>query len=170
MLFSFVHGSSDILRAKETTQYRLFTTFHVPHRYIPASVLLKMDTYMEKRDVRYSHGFTLIELLVVMGIVSALIAVALPKYSAYRANAFDSRAEMDLRSVAMAEEAYFLEQEKYLSCSGAACSQLPGIQKLSAGVSLSVSATDTGFKGTSSHPKGSGKTFVWDSSEGGMTQ
>lgn len=59
----------------------------------------------------HQQGFTLIELLVVMGIVSALIAVALPRYSDYRANAFDARAELDLRSVAMAEEAYFLENE-----------------------------------------------------------
>ena len=117
----------------------------------------------------HSHGFTLIELLVVMGIVSALIAVALPKYSTYRAHAFDSRAEMDVRSVAMAEEAYFLEEEKYLSCSDAACNQLPGIQRLSEGVKLSVSATDTGFKVSASHPRGSGKQFVWDSGLGGMT-
>lgn len=114
------------------------------------------------------QGFTLIELLVVMGIVSALIAVALPRYSDYRANAFDSRAEMDLRSVAMAEEAYFLENEKYLSCAGETCSQLPGIQKLSDGVSLTITANETGFIGKSSHPKGSGKTFSWDSTKGGI--
>lgn len=113
-------------------------------------------------------GFTLIELLVVMGIVSALIAVALPRYSDYRANAFDARAEIDLRSVAMAEEAYFLENEKYLSCSGDSCAQLPGIQKLSSGVALIIAATDNGFTGKASHPKGSGKTFQWDSSKGGM--
>ncbi len=116
------------------------------------------------------HGFTLIELLVVMGIISALLAVALPKYSSYRATAFDSRAEMDLRSVAMAEEAYFLENEKYLSCSDATCSGLPGIQRLSEGVTLSVTATEIGFRGTSSHPKGSGKVFVWDSAAGGLTK
>ena len=117
-----------------------------------------------------ANGFSLIELLVVMGIMSALIAVALPKYSSYRATAFDSRAEMDLRSIAMAEEAYFLENEKYLSCSDAACAELPGIQRLSDGVKLSISASDTGFRGTSSHPKGSGKIFTWDSNLGGMTK
>lgn len=117
-----------------------------------------------------ANGFSLIELLVVMGIMSALIAVALPKYSSYRATAFDSRAEMDLRSIAMAEEAYFLENEKYLSCSDAACAELPGIQRLSDGVKLSISASDTGFRGTSSHPKGSGKIFSWDSNLGGMTK
>ena len=125
---------------------------------------------MDRRRLGRQNGFTLIELLVVMGIVSALIAVALPRYSDYRAHAFDSRAEIDLRSVAMAEEAYFLEKEEYLSCSGETCSQLPGIQKLSGGVTLAVTASRTGFTGTASHPKGSGKTFTWDSALGGMVK
>lgn len=116
------------------------------------------------------QGFTLIELLVVMGIVSALVAIALPRYAAYRANAFDARAEVDLRSVAMAEEAYFLTNEQYLSCAGASCTQLPGIQKLSEGVQLSIEASDLGFIGTASHPKGSDKVFTWDSGGGGLQE
>jgi len=115
------------------------------------------------------RGFTLIELLVVMGIISTLIAVALPRYASYRANAFDSRAEMDLRSVAMAEEAYFLENSAYLACSGDACTALPGIKRLSGGVALAVTTSATGFIGTASHPKGSGKTFTWDSDQGGFS-
>lgn len=125
---------------------------------------------MKKDNEREDRGFTLIELLVVMGIVSALIAVALPRYASYRANAFDSRAEIDLRSVAMAEEAHFLVTERYLSCSGSSCSQLPGIQKLSEGTELAVQASESSFRGTASHPKGSGKIFTWDSSAGGMVQ
>jgi prepilin-type N-terminal cleavage/methylation domain-containing protein len=125
---------------------------------------------MPTHNTPHQKGFTLIELLVVMGIVSALIAVALPRYSHYRANAFDSRAELDLRSVAMAEEAYFLENEKYLSCAGETCTQLPGIQKLSDGVALAVTTTAAGFTGTASHPKGSGKRFTWDSTQGGMVK
>lgn len=116
------------------------------------------------------RGFTLVELLVVMGIVSALLAVALPRYASYRANAFDSRAEMDLRSVAMAEEAYFLNNDSYLACSGQSCATLPGIKKLSAGVSLSITTTQTGFQGSASHPRGSGKVFRWDSEQGGLQE
>jgi prepilin-type N-terminal cleavage/methylation domain-containing protein len=124
--------------------------------------------YIERRNK--DRGFTLIELLVVMGIVSALIAVALPRYAAYRANAFDARAEIDLRSVAMAEEAYFLTTERYLSCTGASCSQLPGIQKLSEGPQLTIQASESFFRGTASHPKGSGRVFTWDSSAGGLAE
>ena len=116
------------------------------------------------------RGFSLIELLVVMGIISTLIAVALPRYATYRASAFDSRAETDLRSVALAEEAYFLDNDKYLTCSGTSCSSLPGIKKLSPGVILSISATETGFQGSASHPRGSGKVFRWDSEQGGLVE
>ena len=123
---------------------------------------------MHARVHRHQQGFTLIELLVVMGIISTLIAIALPRYASYRASAFDSRAEMDLRSVALAQEAYFLENDRYLACADAGCSSLPGIKRLSAGVALSVTTTDTGFRGTASHPKGSGKVFVWDSEDGGL--
>lgn len=115
------------------------------------------------------QGFSLIELLVVMGIMSTLIAIALPRYARYRASAFDSRAELDLRSVAMAEEAYFLENDKYLACADATCATLPGIKKLSPGVTLSVTTTETGFKGSATHPKGTGKTFTWDSDQGGFS-
>jgi prepilin-type N-terminal cleavage/methylation domain-containing protein len=123
---------------------------------------------MKMNPHQRQNGFSMIELLVVMGIMSALIAIALPRYGSYRASAFDSRAEIDLRSVAMAEEAYFLENDKYLACSGASCSQLPGIKKLSAGVELAITTSETGFKGTASHPKGSGRVFAWDSDQGGL--
>jgi hypothetical protein len=68
----------------------------------------------------------------------------------------------------MAEEAYFLENDKYLACSDDGCASLPGIKKLSAGVVLSVAVTETGFRGTSQHPKGSGRVFTWDSEQGGF--
>lgn len=114
------------------------------------------------------HGFTLLELLIVMSIVSTLAAVAIPRYADYKAKAFDTRAELDLRSVAIAEEAYFLEHEEYLACSNQACTQLPGIMRLSAGVTLEVRNLSDGFIATSSHPQGTGRVFTWDSNQGGI--
>ncbi len=113
-------------------------------------------------------GFTLIELLIVMSIVSALAAIAVPRYAAYKATAFDLRAELDLRSVAVAEEAYFLQHEEYLACSNEDCTQLPGITRLSTGVVLEVRDLPDGFVATASHPRGSGRVFTWDSSQGGL--
>ena len=114
------------------------------------------------------NGFTLLELLVVMGIISALAAVAIPQYAKYRERAFDSRAQMDLRSVAIAEEAYFLDSEQYLSCTDNQCADLPGITKLSAGVTLSIQSTSSGFVGTAKHPKGTGRIYRWESNNGGF--
>jgi type IV pilus assembly protein PilA len=116
------------------------------------------------------NGFTLLELLIVMSIVSTLAAIAIPRYAAYKATAFDTRAELDLRSVAIAEEAYFLQHEEYLACSDEACSQLPGIRRLSAGVKLEVRSVSDGFVATSSHPLGTGRIFTWDSSQGGLVE
>ncbi len=114
------------------------------------------------------NGFTLIELLVVVAIAGILSAIAIPEYAAYRARAFDTRARYDLYHVATAEEGYFLDTESYLSCEGAACAVLPGIRGLSSGVTLAITATTTGFVGTSTHPRGTGRTFRYDSRAGGF--
>jgi prepilin-type N-terminal cleavage/methylation domain-containing protein len=114
------------------------------------------------------NGFTLIELLVVMAIISALTAIMVPKYSEYRARAYDTRAQMDLRNVALAEEAYYLDNENYLSCTNQSCETLPGIATLSKGVELQIVAQTEAFTGNATHAQGSGKIFEWDSEKGGM--
>lgn len=116
----------------------------------------------------HEHGFTLIELLIVVAIIGILAATALPQYADYKKRAFDSRARTDLANVAIAEEAYFLDAEKYLSCSNNSCSNLPGISVLSQGVTLSITSGPLSFTGTATHSKGSGKVFQWDSDAGGL--
>lgn len=113
-------------------------------------------------------GFTLLELLISMAIVGILTSIAVPEYQQYRARAFDLRAQSDLRNVALAEEVYFLDFESYSSCSDDVCAELPGIARLSDGVQLSITATTTGFVGTASHRKGTGKQYEWDSMQGGL--
>ena len=117
-----------------------------------------------------SRGFTLIELLVTMTIIGALMTIAIPQYQEYRKRGFDLRAQSDLRNIAIAEEAYFLDWERYLSCGGSTCAGLPGIQALSPGVTLQVTATATGFTGTATHPRGTGKVFAWDTALGGFQE
>ena len=108
-------------------------------------------------------GFTLIELLVVVAIIGILAAIAIPQFSAYRAQGFNARASSDLRNLATAMEAYFAANAAYTTDTSA----LTGF-KQSPGVSISVtSATSTGFAATSAHSSGN-KTFDWDSANGGL--
>lgn len=116
------------------------------------------------------QGFSLLELLVVLTITAALAAVAIPQYSTFRARAFDTRALSDLRNVAIAEEANFIDSEKYLTCKDAACEALPGIGRLSKGVSLGITALETQFTGQASHFQGTGRVFRWDSEMGGLQE
>lgn len=117
---------------------------------------------------RTESAFTLIELMITMTIVAILSAVAIPQFNDYRARGFDVRALSDLRNVAIAEEAYFLDEEEYLSCTNDSCGALPGIATISPGVTIEISASDTSFTGSASHEQGSGKTFTWDSLQGGL--
>ena len=114
------------------------------------------------------HGFTLLELLIAMSIVATLAAIAIPQYSAYKKRAFDTRAMSDLRNVALAEEAYFIDEESYLSCADSNCLSLPGVAALSQGVTVTITASTTAFTGQASNTKGTGKVFSWDSELGGL--
>lgn len=113
-----------------------------------------------KKDER---GFTLIELLVVVAIIGILAAIAIPQFSAYRAQGFNARASSDLRNLATAEEAYFAANAVYTSNLG----DLSGFKQSPDVVVTVTSATNTGFAATSNHPKGD-KTYSWDSANGGL--
>ena len=123
---------------------------------------------MKKSDLS-QRGFTLIELLVAVTIVSVLSAIALPQYKAYRQRAYDTVALSDVRSVALAEENYMLDNQKYFSCENTSCTELPGIIRLSKGVSLKVVTNNDDFIVQAKHQLGS-KTVKWDSSAGGIVE
>ena len=115
-------------------------------------------------------AFTLIELLVVVAILGILAAVAIPQFTAYRQKGFDAQAVTDLRNACSAEEAYFSSNAAYSTCTSAsACAAtLPGY-KNSSGVNLAITAGTGEFSGTSSHSRGSGKTWSYSSAAGGIT-
>lgn len=114
-------------------------------------------------------GFTLIELIVAIGIIGILAAIAVQQYAIYKAQGFDARAKTDLRNLASAEEAYFVDNEVFLSCTDSDCATLlPGIVALSDGVTVEVTAAAESFTATAEHPQGSGATCSWDSAQEGF--
>jgi prepilin-type N-terminal cleavage/methylation domain-containing protein len=126
-----------------------------------------MEPATNKSWSRSETGFTLIELLTVVAIIGVLAAIAIPQFAIYRQRGFDSMAQGDLRNAATAEEALYITSAAYVSCASAAACQsaLPGYN-WSNGVSLAMTAAGDTFTGTSTHAKGTGKVWSFDSTTG----
>lgn len=91
-------------------------------------------------------GFTLIELLIVVVIIGILAAIAIPKFSSTKGQAFLAAMRSDLRNLATAEEGYYYANNAYSSN----LSQLNYIS--STGVTIVVpEATAGGWSASASH-------------------
>ena len=63
--------------------------------------------------LRSKKGFTLIELLIVVAIIGILAAIAIPQFSAYRAKAYNTASNADLKNIKTGMEAYMADMQEY---------------------------------------------------------
>ena len=104
-------------------------------------------------------GFSLFELLIVIAVVGILAAVSVPRFADFRATAYDSRSQQDLRNLASAQELFRATNEQY----AAEIAELSSFRP-SAGVEISIESADrTQFRATAAHPAGA-TVYTWDSS------
>jgi type IV pilus assembly protein PilA len=91
-------------------------------------------------------GFTLIELLIVVVIIGILAAIAIPKFSSTKGQAFLAAMRSDLRNLATAEESYYYSNNSYSN-------NLGSLNYLSSvGVTISIpEATSGGWSGSATH-------------------
>jgi type IV pilus assembly protein PilA len=100
------------------------------------------------------EGFTLIELLVVIAIIGILAAIAIPQFAAYRRRSFEAQVKSDLHNAAVAEEAYFVGANTYVSCTACSGTDLTGFNPTTnngAGVTVDTGGGATGFELTAVH-------------------
>jgi type IV pilus assembly protein PilA len=146
------------------------------------------DLIARMRAKKQDEGFTLIELLVVVVIIGVLVAIAVPVYLNYRQGAADKSAQSDVRGAVSAIEQWYTDNgNKYpaqditdeedsfpLEADGTAgtASQIT----LSDNTTLSYIKED-GANGTAGYylvcatnTGGTGKVYVYNSSEGGSVK
>ena len=66
------------------------------------------------------NGFTLIEVLITLAILGVLGAIAIPAYNGYITTAKMSEAQNNLAAIRLAQEEFFLENNRYFSGANAA--------------------------------------------------
>lgn len=107
-----------------------------------------------KRDEK---GFTLIELMIVIAIIGILAAIAIPQFSAYRTRSYNSAAQSDVRNIATAQEAYYVDHSRYTNNVDDLEGSSYGYEQ-SGNVSVASAGDATGYVITGAHTSGD-KTY-----------
>jgi len=122
---------------------------------------------MLSKMMRKNEGFTLIELMIVIAIIGILAAIAIPQFSAYRKRSYNSSAEADLRNAATAQEAYYVDTQKYINNPVNLIGSTYGLYT-SRGVTLSGAGDADSYAMTSTHESGD-RIYYLDGPGGSLT-
>jgi type IV pilus assembly protein PilA len=123
-------------------------------------------------NAKSGKGFTLIELMIVIAVIGILAAIAVPQLTAYRKSANDSAALSQLKDMAAAEEAYFSANGSYTTSltdlENYGFKRMVGVNRTRELIDQNGNASTTAYRLTASHPSGTGKSFVYQSDNGGL--
>ncbi|WP_372594320.1 type IV pilin protein [Actinotalea sp.] len=117
------------------------------------------------------QGFTLIELLVVIIIIGILAAIAIPVFLNQRQKGWDAAIKSDLKNAATAEETYLTDEGVYTG--NIADLEAVGFKyseggNYDGGVADITAVPNAGDDYTLTAVSASGKTWVYDSANGGI--
>jgi type IV pilus assembly protein PilA len=114
---------------------------------------------MEIRMKQSKKGFTLIELLIVVVIIGILASIAIPRFSSTKEKGYLAQMKVDLKAVAVSEEAYASDHAGAYIPAGTATGAAPwnGIGATT-GVTITVDAPGAGsYSATAVHSAAPGK-------------
>ena len=84
----------------------------------------------------------------------------------YRKRALDAQVKSTVRNYATSEEAYYVDNEQYVSCTDSECAKKMPYMTLPKDISIQITATKESYKIIGKRRDGTGKTFVLDSDQG----
>ena len=93
-------------------------------------------------------GFTLIELLIVVVIISILAAIALPKFNTTKGKANLNAMRSDLRNIAVAQEAFAYDNNRYANEDELNFAFSPGVHSVAG---TTVTGTASGWSAKVTH-------------------